>query len=91
VALTLVPDSPERRKQDALGQLDRLDKHLDRLPAGGVGRITRPMVADARRAIAGEAGWPADAVDRLIEQIVTGRFGKSPAEAQGDSRGDPNR
>jgi hypothetical protein len=77
MALTIVRGTPEQRMQDALAQLVQLDDHLDRLADSPLGQITRTMVADARRAILGEAGWPAAQVARLVEQIISGRFGEN--------------
>ena len=38
--------------------------------------IELTLIADARRGLSGDADWPAEQVERLADQVVSGRFGR---------------
>jgi hypothetical protein len=75
-AITVAADKVGTCRDDALVHLDSITAKWERSPSRQLREITRMMVADARRALSGEAGWPQAQVERLVSQIVSGQFGE---------------
>jgi len=63
------------RIQGALVHLVYLEARVADRTENPLREVSLVMIEDARQALLGKSDWPPDRIERLLDQILSGRFG----------------